>query len=530
MSAWAVPGYTEELELGRGASGRVVAATSQASGQRVAIKYLSASMVDDPEYMARFRQEARLLTELDVPQVVAVIVVTSPAAWVSNTATFTLSCKPGGGGAGGGGGTHLTLSASAHVSPASSTVGCAFGPSTFTFTGTITASQATTVTYYWALSSGDGPSQTLTFAGPGTQEAAPDTFTPSSDSYTGAGEIVIASPTTRPAAAASNKVTFSQSCTLASLHITTTALPPATQNAAYTATVSAAGGKAPYTRQASGLPAGLKMSTSGAISGSTSASPGSYTVNVTVADSETAAVRAASASTPAPAAESASASLRLTVQPPSYAKLQISTASLPAGTVGAAYGPFQVVAAGGDGGGYTWTASGLPAKLVISPAGVISGTPGQAGSYSVTVTVSDGVDPPVTSPEMTLTVGYPPLTITTASPLPDATQGADYSVGITASGGDGDYFWAETGLPAGFTLDSSGFIGGTTQETGSFTVTVTVNDGETPAMTFTATFTLDVIPEDDIEGDAPQLPERTGRLNELADRLTGATVRSGARI
>src|SRR6202167_1367938 len=73
MSSWAVPGYAEEEELGRGASGRVVAATSQATGQRVAIKYLSDRMVDDPEYMVRFRQEARLLTELDVTQVVRLL-------------------------------------------------------------------------------------------------------------------------------------------------------------------------------------------------------------------------------------------------------------------------------------------------------------------------------------------------------------------------------------------------------------------------------------------------------------------------
>ena len=70
---WALPGYTEERELGRGDSGRVVAAVEKATGRRVAIKYLSASLVGDPEYMARFREEARLLTELEVPQVVRLL-------------------------------------------------------------------------------------------------------------------------------------------------------------------------------------------------------------------------------------------------------------------------------------------------------------------------------------------------------------------------------------------------------------------------------------------------------------------------
>jgi hypothetical protein len=68
----------------------------------------------------------------------------------------------------------------------------------------------------------------------------------------------------------------------------------------------------------------------------------------------------------------------------------ITTASLPAGTVGTAYGA-TVQGAGGSP-PYTWSASGLPAGLSIDPAsGAITGTPtaDAAGSYSVTVTVTD---------------------------------------------------------------------------------------------------------------------------------------------
>lgn len=39
---WAVPGHVEERLLGHGVSGRVVAAVNEATGQRVAIKYLHA--------------------------------------------------------------------------------------------------------------------------------------------------------------------------------------------------------------------------------------------------------------------------------------------------------------------------------------------------------------------------------------------------------------------------------------------------------------------------------------------------------
>jgi eukaryotic-like serine/threonine-protein kinase len=73
MSSWQVPGYSEDRELGRGSFGRVVAATNDASGRQVAIKYLNSDLLDDPEFLAGFREEARLLAELDVPQVVKVL-------------------------------------------------------------------------------------------------------------------------------------------------------------------------------------------------------------------------------------------------------------------------------------------------------------------------------------------------------------------------------------------------------------------------------------------------------------------------
>ncbi len=70
---WAVPGYIEERQLGKGASGRVVAAVNQATGQRVAIKYLSSALVGDPAFMWRFRSEAALQRSLDVPHIVRVL-------------------------------------------------------------------------------------------------------------------------------------------------------------------------------------------------------------------------------------------------------------------------------------------------------------------------------------------------------------------------------------------------------------------------------------------------------------------------
>src|ERR1700733_12401037 len=67
---WAVPGYTEERLLGHGVSGRVVAAVSDATGRRVAIKYFDASLVSDPEFLAVFRAETERLRSLDAAHMV----------------------------------------------------------------------------------------------------------------------------------------------------------------------------------------------------------------------------------------------------------------------------------------------------------------------------------------------------------------------------------------------------------------------------------------------------------------------------
>ncbi len=76
----------------------------------------------------------------------------------------------------------------------------------------------------------------------------------------------------------------------AGVHITTTSpLPPATIGHAYSYTMAASGGVAPYKWAAvSGLPKGLKLSAKGVLSGTPSAKkvvPGTYTLTISVTDS-----------------------------------------------------------------------------------------------------------------------------------------------------------------------------------------------------------------------------------------------------
>jgi eukaryotic-like serine/threonine-protein kinase len=69
---WAVPGYTEERLLGHGVSGRVVAAVNDATGQRVAIKYLHENLVRDTEFLGELRSETERLMSLNAPHMVRV--------------------------------------------------------------------------------------------------------------------------------------------------------------------------------------------------------------------------------------------------------------------------------------------------------------------------------------------------------------------------------------------------------------------------------------------------------------------------
>lgn len=150
-------------------------------------------------------------------------------------------------------------------------------------------------------------------------------------------------------------------------------LPGGQVGATYSSAVTATGGTAPYSFAATGLPAGLTMTTAGPTAGTITGTPTSATtVTVTVT------VRDAIGAT-------ATRSYPLVVK----AGLAIaSPSSLPNGTVAVAYATTAVGATGGTA-PYTFAASGLPSGLAISASGVIDGTPGVAGTAPVTVSVTD---------------------------------------------------------------------------------------------------------------------------------------------
>ena len=157
----------------------------------------------------------------------------------------------------------------------------------------------------------------------------------------------------------------------------------------------------------------------------------------------------------------------------------LTTLALPNAVVGIPY----AVTLGASGGKapYTYTATGLPAGLTLSTDGVLSGTPLQAGSRTVTITVTD--DQGQTGQQAYPITVATDLAVVTPS-LIDGVQDAAYGQTLAAIGGVLPYRWALlTGvLPDGLTLDpASGLLSGipAVPDTSTFTVQVTDANGQT---------------------------------------------------
>jgi hypothetical protein len=137
----------------------------------------------------------------------------------------------------------------------------------------------------------------------------------------------------------------------------------------------------------------------------------------------------------------------------------------------------QTISATGGTGSKTFatTAGTLPTGLTLSAAGVLSGTPTAAGSYTFTVTATDTVG---ASDNHSYTVTINPAVMITTPNLPDGTLTVFYSQTISATGGTGSKTFATTAgtLPSGLTLSSAGVLSGTPTALGTYHFTVTATD------------------------------------------------------
>jgi len=201
--------------------------------------------------------------------------------------------------------------------------------------------------------------------------------------------------------------TAPKSANSTTLSVTTTSLPNGQLGVAYSATLAATGGTAPYTwSTTSTLPAGLTLASTGVISGTPTALATSASVSFTVTDSSTPAL-------------TQTATLTITV---TASGLTISPSSLPSGHQGTAYS--ATLTASGGTAPYTWsiTSGALPAGLTLNAStGTITGTPTvTATNISITFKVQDSSSPVLTqTATLTLTIAAPGALLITTTSLPN---------------------------------------------------------------------------------------------------------------
>jgi uncharacterized protein YhjY with autotransporter beta-barrel domain len=254
-------------------------------------------------------------------------------------------------------------------------------------------------------------------------------------------------------------------------------LPNPTAGAAYSQTLTATGGAAPYTfaLTAGALPNGIALASGGALSG-TSTVVGTYTFTATATDGN---------------GQTGSRAYTVTIAAPTL------TMTPAAGTLTAPYGAAytQTFTASGGSNTFSHTLSGaLPAGLSFS-GNTITGTPTVPGNYPITVTATDTVLTGTGAPfsiaqNYTLNVPAPAVAVNPAT-LPNPTAGAAYSQTLTATGGSAPYTFALTAgaLPNGIALASGGALSGTSTVVGTYTFTATATDGngQTGSRAYTVT-------------------------------------------
>ena len=329
------------------------------------------------------------------------------------------------------------------------------------FSGNLTATGGTGP-YTWSVSSGSLP------AGLVLDPSSGVTGTP-----TGAG-VTNVTFTATDSSVPANVVVDPESIVIQpapDLSISVPDIPNGTQGSYYFTSLQATGGVGPYSWSVSGgtLPSGLTLSATGRLTG-TSTDSGEFNLTVVATDS----------ATPMPN----TASIPLTLTMIAVAPPDISTTTLDPAVVGNFY-QFPLASTGGVG-VLTWSlqSGALPAGITLDSAGQLSGTPITTGTYTITLGVTDQATPipNVTTAVFELVVNNPlPITVATTS-LSSGEVQTYYQASLQATGGVGYDTWAvQSGsLPAGVTLDPSGYLYGTPTASGTSTFTVEVTDSASP--------------------------------------------------
>ena len=319
----------------------------------------------------------------------------------------------------------------------------------------------------WSVASGSTAPAGLTLAADGTLSGTPTTAT----AYSFSAKAY--DPVSTSSALMAVSLTVA-----AALAVSTAGLPDATTGTAVSSTITAAGGTGTSTWSitAGSLPPGLSLTPGGATTVTVTGTPtttGTYPFTI----------KATNAATVASAGGTASKALSIRVADP----LVVTSVVTPVGVPGVAY--TTTLGATGGVGSVTFALNSgavLPDGLVLSSAGVVSGTPTAAGDYSLAVKATDSRG--VTATDAIPLSIVPQLVISELDGGPtEVGFGSASQVWATGGTASGPIQWSVTSgtLPPGITLGGAStamptFDGLATTD-GSWTFTLAVdNTGSVP--------------------------------------------------
>ncbi|WP_393958027.1 putative Ig domain-containing protein, partial [Staphylococcus epidermidis] len=184
--------------------------------------------------------------------------------------------------------------------------------------------------------------------------------------------------------------------------------------------------------------------------------------------------------------------------------------------------PIKIEARDNSGQAVTNKVDGLPDGVTFDEAtNIISGTPSEVGSYTVTVTTTDESG---NATETTFTIDVEDTTKPTVEDIADQTQEVNTEITpikIEATDNSGQAVTNKVdGLPDGVTFDeATNTISGTPSEVGSYDITVTTTDEN--GNSETTTFTIDV--EDTTKPTVESVADQTQEVNT---EITPITIES----